>query len=73
MSLNPAEFQNKSPASIMMIIGIASNWEKMTTFCFERSYRLTSAVYKEVFKTKVPSWVKKRTQKSDWLDANMNF
>ena len=57
----------KHPASIMMLGVVASNGEKMPPVWFERGYRLTSAVYKEVLETKVLPWIKKITKKSDYV------
>ena len=51
----------KHKASIMMLCIVSSKvW-------FKGGYRLTSAVYKEVLETKVLTWVKKITKKSDYV------
>ena len=42
----------KHPASIMMLDVVASNREKMPLVWFERGYRLTSAVYKKIWRWK---------------------
>ena len=44
-----------------MLVIVALNGEKIPPVWFERGYRLTSTVYKEVFETKVLPWVKKIT------------
>ena len=57
----------KNPASIMVIGVVASNKTKMYPVWFERSYRLTSPIYKEVLESKVLAWVKKITKKSEYV------
>ena len=57
----------KHPASVMMLGVVASNGEKMPPVWFERGYRLTSAVYKEILETKVLPWVKRITKKADYV------
>ena len=46
---------------------VASREEKMPLAQFELGYMLTSAVYTEVFKTKLLPWVKKTTKKLDYI------
>ena len=51
-----------------MVLGVeASNGEKMPYVWVERGHRLTSAVCKEIFETKVLPWVEKITKKSDYV------
>ena len=49
--------KTKHPASSMMFGVVASNMNKLSLVWCERSYRLTSAVYKEIFDTKAVPWV----------------
>ena len=57
----------KHPSSIFMLGVVASNEKKMHPVWFEWSYRLTSAVYKEVLEMKDLPWIKNITKKSDYV------
>ena len=63
ISPNTAECQPKHLALIMMLGVVVSNGKKTLPVWFEPDYRLTSAVYKEAFETKVLPWVKKSLRK----------
>ena len=58
---------NKQSASIIMFGVAASNGENMLSVWFERSYRITSAVYRKALETKVLLWIKKIIKKSDYI------
>ena len=56
----------KHPPSIIFLGVVASNGKKKTPGWFERSYGLTSSLYKKVLETKVLPWVKMIIKKADY-------
>ena len=55
------------PVSIMMLGVVPLNGEMMPPVSFELSYRVTSAVYKEVLEMKILPWINKSTKNSDYV------
>ena len=57
----------KHTGSIIMLGVVASSGEKIPPVWYERSYRLTFAVYNKVLETKILPWRKKITKKLDYV------
>ncbi|KAF2353956.1 hypothetical protein FHG87_015290 [Trinorchestia longiramus] len=57
----------KHPASVMMLVVVASNGEKMPPVWFPRGYRLNPSAYKDVLVTKILPWVRKITRNANYV------